>query len=1824
VATTIVSVSFSNGFLGDATKNNESSNSSYLTALGWSNFQFQQATNNGQFGGSQGNDLSGTILITDAAGVQHAINGVINWRAPSGSVSTMVFYATGTTNHVLATSGGGTKVIDPNTEVNGDSHSFIGLTFNGQSLAISGGKVTGNAATTGLLSSLNEYLAAQPQLTVGDVTVNEGAGMATVTVTLSKATSDTVTVKYATQNGSASAGTDYTAGSGTLTFAPNQTSKTFQIPIVDNATVDGARGLNVVLSNSTFAAITDNTGVVTINDNDNAPAPVTVTGLTPPASSVTEGGALLYTVVLSGSTGGEFALALGGSASAGDLGALAFSNGVAWKDGTPASGKVVVPAGVAGFTVTLPTVDDAAIEGSETAVLTVGGVAATGTILDNDVQSVGAVLAEDAAHTGANPVDSTVVEGGTLRFTVSLSAASPAPTEYALALGGTATGADRGLLVFSDNVAWKNGDASTGIIVVPAGVTSFYASLPTVDDALVESAETVELTVGGVAATGTIADNDSQSVTGVLAEDAAHTGANPVDAAVVEGASLLYTVALSMASPVAVEHTLALSGSADGADVGAFVFSDGVTWKNADPQSGIVVVPAGVAGFTVTVPTADDSLVESAETVVLTVGGVAATGTISDNDSQSVSAVLAEDAAFTGANPVDSTVEEGAALLYTVTLSTASPTQTEHALTVSGTATTADLGAFAFSDGVTWKNADPQSGIVVVPAGVSGFTITVPTVDDSAVESAESLVLSVGGIAATGTITDNDAVSISAVLAEDAAQAGAFPVDSVVEEGAALQYTVSLSAPGVTQQEFLLGLGGSAGAPDIGAIAFSDGVTWKNNDPASGIVVVPAGVGSFRITVATIDDSAVEAAESLTVTVGGVSATGSITDNDSVHVSAVVAEDAGNVGLSPADSAVNEGSFLRYSVILNTPGIVDTEFTLASGGTAAAGDVAGIAFSDGVTWKNNDPASGIIVVPAGVGSFKIDVAVTDDSEVELTESLAFTVDGVTGTGSILDNDSQSVSSLVAEDAGNPGRNPVDSSVVEGGALRFTATLNGISPTATEHALALGGSAVAADLGALVFSHGVTWKHGSPASGVVVVPAGVSAFTITLATIDDSLVEATENVVLTLGGVAATGTIADNDSLSVSAVRAEDAANLGRNPFDSVVTEGQDLLYTVTLNAVAVAPAEFTLALGGTAAAADLGLLAFSHGVAWKNGDPGSGIVVVPAGVGTFTVTLPTVDDAIVESSESAVLVVNGMHATGTLLDNDYVPPPPPPPPAPTPAPAPAPEPVPAPAPEPAPEPSPTPAPAPTLSTGLDPATDDGASDQDAVTGVRTPEFSVGGNLLATGGSVRLLSPQGEVVGNTVITEQDVAAGKVNVGPGPLDDGVYTYTAQVLDASGKVVGSSPVTVTVVTDLDGVMPSIELAAFGGDYNGDGILDWQQHSVALMPLRSLADFALGKNAPVGAFGAIMAGSLGDVTGRVALTSGAQLRDLSLSELPAALPQEIRAASPVFNFTVEAEPEATGGLPDLDPTRPGLQTRVVIELGANGVVSNNFMKFDQASQRWYSFLDDQDLSTADDGATLVDLNNDGRIDRIVITLTDGARGDDDGIANGTIVDPGLLAFDTTLPDQVYSVRLNTGEVWYTANIDEARVKSTGAGNVFQGVAFDSMAGLPDARHVSAYYQPFTKDTTFAIDGGPLPYVCYELVSGSSGFMAAAAGKAAVNIHLFQNALGQTELVSLAQARELGLAAQGFSDRGAKFSVSMDNAFKFDAEGYLIANQENAAVQALVRQLAGSYTSTSAAGFIEAVEQNYFEQIKLVGVAHGAAASAADLNAVFGTGFGG
>jgi hypothetical protein len=127
--------------------------------------------------------------------------------------------------------------------------------------------------------------------------VVEQPGSATITVTRSGFTNTAVTVQYATLNDTASAGTDYTTAAGTLSFAANETSKTFQVPIKNDNFPEEDEFLDLVLFNVTGTAVIGAPGFasVRINANDRpervGPQIVRV-GLTGPSRGIT--GAVLY------------------------------------------------------------------------------------------------------------------------------------------------------------------------------------------------------------------------------------------------------------------------------------------------------------------------------------------------------------------------------------------------------------------------------------------------------------------------------------------------------------------------------------------------------------------------------------------------------------------------------------------------------------------------------------------------------------------------------------------------------------------------------------------------------------------------------------------------------------------------------------------------------------------------------------------------------------------------------------------------------------------------------------------------------------------------------------------------------------------------------------------------------------------------------------------------------------------------------------------------------------------------------------------------------------------------------------------------------------------------------------------------------------------------------------------------------------------------------------------------------------------------------------------------------------------------------------------
>lgn len=103
-------------------------------------------------------------------------------------------------------------------------------------------------------------------------TIGEGVASVALTVTLSAASAQTVTVDYAATGGSAQAGLDYALANGTISFAPGQLSKTIVISIVHDKLDEADETIVVELSNSSHATLGVNSAhTVTVTDDDNPP-----------------------------------------------------------------------------------------------------------------------------------------------------------------------------------------------------------------------------------------------------------------------------------------------------------------------------------------------------------------------------------------------------------------------------------------------------------------------------------------------------------------------------------------------------------------------------------------------------------------------------------------------------------------------------------------------------------------------------------------------------------------------------------------------------------------------------------------------------------------------------------------------------------------------------------------------------------------------------------------------------------------------------------------------------------------------------------------------------------------------------------------------------------------------------------------------------------------------------------------------------------------------------------------------------------------------------------------------------------------------------------------------------------------------------------------------------------------------------------------------------------------------------------------------------------------------------------------------------------------
>ena len=330
-----------------------------------------------------------------------------------------------------------------------------------------------------------------------------GTSNLSFTVTLSKTSSTPITVSYATADGTATAGQDYTAASGTITFAAGQTSKTVKVAVVGDTTVEADETFTVTLSNPSGATISRATATGTIRNDDVALPTVSIADATK-----TEGS--------SGTSNLGFTVTLSKAATSTVTVKYATSNGTATagQDYTAGSGTITFSAGQTSKTVNVAVIGDTTVEPDETFTVTlsspsgatVSRATVTGTISNDDVTT---------PQTPTIAIsDASIAEGdsgtATMAFTLSLSSASSnaVTVDYATSNGTATAGLDY--------------NSTSGTVTFAPGVTSQLVNVGVIGDTTDESDETFTVTlsapsgatIADATGTGTIVDNDTTSVPG--------------------------------------------------------------------------------------------------------------------------------------------------------------------------------------------------------------------------------------------------------------------------------------------------------------------------------------------------------------------------------------------------------------------------------------------------------------------------------------------------------------------------------------------------------------------------------------------------------------------------------------------------------------------------------------------------------------------------------------------------------------------------------------------------------------------------------------------------------------------------------------------------------------------------------------------------------------------------------------------------------------------------------------------------------------------------------------------------------------------------------------------------------------------------------------------------------------------------------------------------------------------------------------------------------------------------------------------------------------
>ena len=698
----------------------------------------------------------------------------------------------------------------------------------------------------------------QPNIVINDVTVNEGAGSAVFSISLSATSGQAVTVNWATVDGVAKSGSDFTAASGSITFAPGETVKTVVIPVLNDGFFEQSETFQVQLTDPTNAALAQATGTGTIKDDgtgaggtDNDTPKLTLSG---PAVIDEAAGTVTYTVTMSNAAAVPVTVhyaTTDGTATAG-------------KDYTATTGDLTFAAGELTKTIIVPITQDTLFEKSETFSVALSNptnaTLATASVTSQIVDD-GRTLDNGGTANNDTPVlnitgPAIIDEAGkTATYTVTLSNASTSDVTVNFATGA------------ATDTATANADYTlqTGTLTFAANSTAAQTiTVPITNDTTFEQSETLTValsnaqgaTIGTGSVVSQIVDDGRTIPGGGTANDDRPTLSITGPAVIDEAAgTATYTVTLSAASTSAVTVHYATS---DGGTSG----SAATAGSDYTTTVGDLTFAAGELTKTIVVPITPDTLFEKSETFTVALSNPTnATLATASVTSQIVDDGRTLDNGSTANNdtPVlniigPAVIDEAAGTAtYTVTLSNASTS-----------AVTVNFATGAATDTAT-ANADytAQTGSLTFAANsTAAQTITVPITNDTTFEQSETLTVALsnaqGATIGTGSvvsqIVDDGRTIPGGGTANDDRPTLTLTGPAVIDEAAGTAtYTVTLSA--------------ATTVPVTVHYATSDGTATASNDYTArvGDLTFAAGELTKTISVPITNDTTFEKSETFSV-----------------------------------------------------------------------------------------------------------------------------------------------------------------------------------------------------------------------------------------------------------------------------------------------------------------------------------------------------------------------------------------------------------------------------------------------------------------------------------------------------------------------------------------------------------------------------------------------------------------------------------------------------------------------------------------------------------------------------------------------------------------------------------------------------------------------------------------------------------------------------------------------------------------------------------------------------------------------------------------------